>query len=697
MSKTLLLVFLGIVALAASFRHENVMIASVDSVPHHFMTIKPAVSSDSVHFKILLHQQNLDKLEALFWEVSNPKSSLYKNFLNKQQVDSLVAPSQDAVMEVAHWLIKHNIKKSEIDVNTDYIAVSTNVEKASKLFGSEFAVYQSRITKNTRVRLNGPAFVPFVVSQHIDFIVGLSDFIEDNKMVQSMRTQERMMGTASATITPAFIRKFYGVGNAIGTNGANFQSIAAFTDYFSTPALEYFDKQFNIDPATVKVIKQGQDCISQGCDSMESNLDVQYITSIGNNITTLFLSEPNGAWTLDWALDIQKQHPMPLVSSISYGWAEIEQCEITSDCSTLGVSSAQYVARTNVEFQKIGIQGSSILVSSGDDGAPSFGGASGNCPIDNSIYCPIGGCSYKSTQCSEVTITSSNGTKCFFPMGLQSNACQEVLGSDEGNAVINAYFQSQSGSCAVHLDQDSEQNYHLSTTCKCSQLKTFKKSGYTIVGYEFDESAGTVFQPDYPTSSPYVTSVGATQILTNNQEIVCSVSTGAIITGGGGFAITQAQPAYQADAVNAYLNSGAQGLPSSQYYNASNRAYPDITLVGHAYQIGYTKGQNTEQCPCAITSVDGTSCSSPTLAGLISLINDKLLNAGHKQLGFLNPLLYQAAAAQPNVFNDITSGNNNCNRAYCCEYGFPATKGYDAASGLGSLNFANFESYVFNN
>merc|ERR1711939_95996 len=38
-------------------------------------------------------------------------------------------------------------------------------------------------------------------------------------------------------------------------------------------------------------------------------------------------------------------------------------------CSTLGVDSAQYVARVNTEFQKIGLLGVSLLAASGDSGA----------------------------------------------------------------------------------------------------------------------------------------------------------------------------------------------------------------------------------------------------------------------------------------------------------------------------------------
>lgn len=40
--------------------------------------------------------------------------------------------------------------------------------------------------------------------------------------------------------------------------------------------------------------------------------------------------------------------------------------------------------------------------------------------------------------------------------------------------------------------------------------------------------------------------------------------------------------------------------------------------------------------------VAGTSCASPTAAGIFSLINDKRLAAGKPTLGFMNPLLYKS-------------------------------------------------------
>ena len=43
----------------------------------------------------------------------------------------------------------------------------------------------------------------------------------------------------------------------------------------------------------------------------------------------------------------------------------------------------------------------------------------------------------------------------------------------------------------------------------------------------------------------------------------------------------------------------------------------------------------------------GTSAACPIVAGMLALINDKLLAAGKKPLGFVNPLLYKHPEVSP--------------------------------------------------
>lgn len=104
---------------------------------------------------------------------------------------------------------------------------------------------------------------------------------------------------------------------------------------------------------------------------------------------------------------------------------------------------------------------------------------------------------------------------------------------------------------------------------------------------------------------------------------------------------------------------------------------PDVSLNGHNYQI--VSGGSVE-------AVDGTSCSTPALAGMIALINDRLLNAGKTPMGFLNPTLYSLYSSTPAAFNDITRGNNECTEGICCTQGYSAVAGWDPATGLGTVN-----------
>jgi tripeptidyl-peptidase-1 len=191
------------------------------------------------------------------------------------------------------------------------------------------------------------------------------------------------------------------------------------------------------------------------------------------------------------------------------------------------------------------------------------------------------------------------------------------------------------------------------------------------------------FQPSYPATSPYVTAVGATQgPEMGDPEIACTSATGGLITSGGGFSFFFNQPAYQAQAVAKYLST-APNLPPTNLFNTKGRGYPDVAVMGHNYPI-VIGGQEYVG--------SGTSASSPVFASLITLINDKRLNAGKQPLGFVNPALYKLASSTPQAFRDMTSGENNCcagypNQQVCCQYGFNATIGWDPVTGLGSVNF----------
>ena len=71
----------------------------------------------------------------------------------------------------------------------------------------------------------------------------------------------------------------------------------------------------------------------------------------------------------------------------------------------------------------------------------------------------------------------------------------------------------------------------------------------------------------------------------------------------------------------------------------------------------------------------------------MALLNDLRAQNGMAKLGFLNPFIYQTAAADSTAFNDCTEGyNKGCGAGV--SRGFNAFEKWDPASGYGSPDYA---------
>lgn len=216
----------------------------------------------------------------------------------------------------------------------------------------------------------------------------------------------------------------------------------------------------------------------------------------------------------------------------------------------------------------------------------------------------------------------------------------------------------------------------------CSEAASLGARGMTIFFASGDSGVGsgtrkgcvsndgkntTIFLPNFPASCPYVTTVGATEQF--NPEVASGPIAGYY--GGGGFSNTFPMPAWQKKVVQPYINSLGnmyQGL-----YNKAGRGYPDLSAQGSNFYtvLGGSVG-----------TISGTSASCPLTAAIFALINDQRISAGKSKLGFINPALYKGAGIAG--LNDITQGSNKG----CGTAGFPAKKGWDAATGFGTPNFA---------
>lgn len=76
---------------------------------------------------------------------------------------------------------------------------------------------------------------------------------------------------------------------------------------------------------------------------------------------------------------------------------------------------------------------------------------------------------------------------------------------------------------------------------------------------------GTTFNPSFPGTCPYITSVGATQITQGNSVYAPEEACETVIYSGGGFSNVFARPSYQATVVNEYLEIYHPKYTAAQY------------------------------------------------------------------------------------------------------------------------------------
>jgi subtilase family serine protease len=237
---------------------------------------------------------------------------------------------------------------------------------------------------------------------------------------------------------------------------------------------------------------------------------------------------------------------------------------------------------------------------------------------------------------------------------------------------------------------------------------------------------------DYPASSPYVTGVGGTTFsadgsagspepganeywsYSSTADIISSAlqyipetswndtaydqsldPTNTLTSGGGGVSLYYAMPSWQ------WAPGNFSGAPM--------RFVPDIAFSASADHDAYllcsqeftsaTDPSQTDGPSCVdgfrdsnsdLMTAGGTSASSPSFAGMLTLLVEK-----YGKQGNFNQTLYSLAADPTNyaaIFHDITTGSNaqpctagskGCSGGLV---GYEATAGYDLVTGLGSIN-----------
>jgi len=357
--------------------------------------LEKSKNDDNHEIIFCIKQKNREYIEKLIYEVSSPRSPKYGKHLSRQEVADLTTDIV-ATNAVIDYLKSKNI---EYFVTTygEYIKATATIETWENILQTKFDKYYNDDGNFIHRSSNREVTIPSELSNHVQHILKINDFPLQNynKVLNHRKSQTKnsksQMNTVNSNypeckgfVDIACLQEFYAINptdiNQFGNSTVRQAVYESLNQTFSMADLTTFQQQHqvSVNPVnevycngTISYNGNPAPCAYTGVchdedNCGEANLDVQYIMGIAQNISTIVWYS-NGDWD-DFIISLANAPNPPNVISISYGGPE---SSVTSN--------QKYTF--DYEAIKLGLIGTSVIVSSGDDGV------AGNQARVSSIFC----------------------------------------------------------------------------------------------------------------------------------------------------------------------------------------------------------------------------------------------------------------------------------------------------------------------
>lgn len=331
-------------------------------IPKQWTKLQRAAAGEHLTFYASLPQQNLEKLEAIYWDITNPDSPNYQNWLSSDELLEMTNPPAYVRDYVRSWI------ESEGAVLTRDFGHSLHFEctvaVAERLFNTEFYYFVHESGKRI-VKQWGEFSLPAHAAAHIDLVLGLSEFpLEKTSLIR-----QPMAGVPA--LDPISYRTQYTIPSTASASGASEGVVQWEAQYVDPDDTAAFCKDAGID-CTVLPPDHYIGINNPNAPGIEATLDIEMISSTAGADADNWVWENNGdAWLYGFGVNLTAWKGVVMALSMSYGWNEEDQCEQGigyPECQQLGVDSKGFVAKVNSLFMQAGTMGFTIFAASGDSG-----------------------------------------------------------------------------------------------------------------------------------------------------------------------------------------------------------------------------------------------------------------------------------------------------------------------------------------
>ncbi|KAK4048278.1 hypothetical protein OIO90_005897 [Microbotryomycetes sp. JL221] len=618
---------------AAVFAAPLRVVEKRSTYPSSWRRLNDQPSPDMIiPLKFGLTQQNLDRLDEVLESIAHPDSVTYGKHWTKDQVRDFFAASDESTRAVRSWLIEEGLEEVELSHSKTWLTVKVPLSKAEQLLAAKYHSFEHE-SGEQRIACDSYS-VPAHIRQHIELVTPTLHFDRPEGVARPSHGLNKR-STPKPTVAQ-------GVAKAIGQPGSGTEPKLAPGGLRKA----YQDKKHNLKNCSAVTT----------LDCLRAQYNYYYTPKAADKNTFGIVEyTPQAYVPSDLDLFFANYSPSlvgsrPVLYSIDNGVVQQEQKGF--DFNGESNLDLEYAMGLVGPEQKVGlyqvgdeVQGASFNnLLDGIDGAYCTT-EGGDDPTQDGIYPANVNCGVAPQ--SYVISTSYGYNEADLTPAYEQRQCREYakLG------MMGVTFVYSSGDYGVAGN---------SGNCINAADGSFSPNG-------------TVFNPAFPSTCPYVTSVGATQIQPGKNVNAPEEACQTVIYSGGGFSNVFPLPSYQSSQVKDYFKKHNPGYSAAQYNNSqTTRGYPDISANGANYIVAIDGD---------FALVYGTSASAPVVGSMLSSINDARLASGKGPIGFINPALYSKSFK--NAYNDIKLGGNQG----CGTPGFQAVDGWDPVTGLGTPKF----------
>ena len=324
-------------------------------------------------------QLNLAFVEALTLRVSDPNSAEYGEHLSHGDVHALTANAA-AAAAVRAWCALHDLREVDASSHDNYITFTAQRSTWATLMRAKFATLQRR--RHAAVLLRSRQFtMPDALEAHVSHIFNV---VELPPRLPPPLQAATPLPSSSSSSSSSSSTACGGLMNVacwnerynMTTNDASGQHQMVFGElndgggYMAPDDLTFFSSRESIPLQTFECPNGG--CSTTACKGygpnlspngflcVEGNLDAQFISGIGQNANNTFYWFKDGVHPfVEFLTHVSSMSSPPGVLSMSYGAYEREMHPATMDAFS-------------IEAMKLGAQGVSFLVATGDDGVAGY-------------------------------------------------------------------------------------------------------------------------------------------------------------------------------------------------------------------------------------------------------------------------------------------------------------------------------------